>query len=138
MRAQTPQKSEMLIKANYHKHTFSTPVPNRSPTPSKSKVSIQKVSSSSLGFKKIDLRKGIFSNKQVFLKNPIAKPNPISKKSEVKPQIFKVNKYQVLSKEFKIDKQLFIPKRVEIKDSEGFYVPEKPPFIHEDTKFPKD
>ena len=43
------------------------------------------------------------------------------------------NKYQVLSKEFKIDKSLFQPKKIEGKDNEGFYIPEKPPLIYEEN-----
>lgn len=134
-RPQTPQKPEHTVRTSSHKHTFSTPVPFRSPSPIRPKIVPSKISYSSFGFNKVDLRKGIFSNKQIFLKKPLVKNTPIvvQKNIETPLQTARTNKYQVLSKEFKIDKKLLPPKKVEAKDNEGYYIPEKPPLIHEDN-----
>ena len=134
-RAQTPQKNEKINKPSHHKHTFSTPLPYRSPCKTKPNSIVSKASQPLLGFKKIDLRKGIFSNKQIFLKNPMImqSPTPVPKVNETPLQSARQNRYHVLSKEFKIDKKLFIPKKIESKDNEGFYIPDKPPLMHEDN-----
>ena len=134
-RPQTPQKTNVKERAPGHKYTNSTPAPYRSPSPARPKLTPAKISYSSLGFNKVDLRKGIFSNKQIFLKNPVIKATPsVAAKSNDTPlQSERSNRYQVLSKEFKIDKMLLMPKKVEAKDNEGFYIPEKPPLIYEDS-----
>ena len=134
-RPQTPQKPKVAERVPGHKHTNSTPAPYRSPSPARPKLTPAKLSYSSLGFNKIDLRKGIFSNKQIFLKNPVVKVTPTvaTKSSDTPLQSERSNRYQVLSKQFKIDRMLLMPKKAEAKDNEGFYIPEKPPLIHEDN-----
>lgn len=134
-RTKTPQKKAPQMLQSRHKHTISTPNPPRSSSPPKPKIVNKKPSQSLISFQKIDLRKGIFSNKQIFVKNQPTKATPASilKLTDTPQQPCIQNKYQVLSKEFKIDKNLFVPRKVESKDTEGYYIPEKPPLIHEDN-----
>ncbi|OMJ75258.1 hypothetical protein SteCoe_25659 [Stentor coeruleus] len=126
------QLSPSPIAKKVHKHTSSTPNPGKSPSPSRAKILTKKTSQTSISFQKADLRKGIFSNKQISCEKILERAPMLVKKHADAPVLaLKPNKYLILSREYNIDKAMFKQKKVEIKDSEGFYIPEKPPLIHD-------
>jgi hypothetical protein len=128
-RDRTPSKAIARPKPP-HKHTVSTPVPDFSTSPSRGSSLKKKPSQNSISYQKADLRKGIFSNKQVFCKKGLELPRKPAKDVESGSGGMG-NKFQVLSREFKIDRNGLKGKKTGNKDHEGFYIPEKPPLMHE-------
>jgi hypothetical protein len=136
-RSEFKSPSKQVVKP-VHKHTSSTPIPFRSPSPAKEKKTLAPTASvNKLGFSKIDLRKGIFSKKQSF--SAVLQEKPVSGSSQGTPvPAVKQNKYHALSKEFKIDKRGMLHSKPDFRDSQGFYIPEAPPMIYEDLSKCKD
>lgn len=112
----SPLKKSSVIQCQYI-HKSSTPVPGRSPSPVRENKGLaSKGSLGRLPFKKVDLRKGIFSSKQNFVRDLSEKNIERNGESPVPSQ--RGNKYLILSKEFKIDKKLMHPKRINFEDVE--------------------
>ena len=125
-----PRDPGVLGKSNGHKHTSSTPVPYRSPSPGKERKNGINTSSSKVQLRKVDLRKGAFSVKQSLASIGVERSAaPTARETPVPP---KNNKYQVLSKQFKINKSSMLKDQALARDSQGFYIPDLPPMIHED------
>lgn len=132
------KKRTQLISApsarRSHKYTSSTPIPRKSPSPSpsQSNSSSHKGSLKNLSFQKADLRKGIFSNKQISCKKILDRaPMIVSNHIKAPTLYLKSNKYLMLSKEYNIDKTKFKPRKVDVKICEKFYITEKPPLMNE-------
>ena len=112
----SPLKKSSVIQGQYVIKS-STPVPGRSPSPVRENQGLaSKGSLGKLPFKKVDLRKGIFSSKQNFVRDLSEKNIERTGESPVPSQ--RGNKYLKLSKEFKIDKKLMHPKRINFEDAE--------------------
>lgn len=128
----TPQRK--VKKISHNRYGSSTPVPFRSPSPTKDKNDLKKPvlkpSNAKLGLVKVDLRKGIFSKKQSF-EDGVEKLVVSTNRTGDTPALSKrSNKYQSLSKEFKIDKIGL--KNKDFRDNQGFYIPDQPPMMYEE------
>ena len=125
----TPQSK--VKKIMHSRHASSTPIPFRSNSPAKDlKKPVIKPSIAKLGLIKVDLRKGIFSNKQGF-EDCIEKAVVSTNRTGDTPALSKrSNKCQSLSKEFKIDKLGLKVK--DFRDNQGYYIPDQPPMMYEE------
>lgn len=121
-------------KKAVHRHTSSTPVPFRPVSPARSNKNeiklVPKPSVSKVLINKVDLRKGIFSKKQSLGECTEKSGKSTNRTSDTPVPSHRVNKYQSLSKEFVIDKRGLGAK--ELRDNQGFYIPDKPPMMYED------
>lgn len=127
----TPQQP---TKKPMHRHTSSTPVPFRSPSTSRTnkanKKMIPKPSIAKVLINKVDLRKGIFSKKQSLGECTEKSGKSTNRTSDTPVPSNRISKYHSLSKEFIIDKRGLRQK--ELRDNQGFYIPDKPPMMYED------